>query len=163
MNRQPWLVVDGYDLITTYKNKWRLLHNNFCGSQNNIVHHFCHGPINEIGPMFTGAIIHLQKLEKLQSFKIYHGTALFEKMPNWHKLDVLFFLSILPPFSSWTSIVSKPLATKNFSFFTCESIGQIEYCLTTTPGLAIVHFYIPKCFIKESNFDTDSFSLPFTL
>jgi hypothetical protein len=113
---------------------------------------------------FVGAIFHLQKLEKpLQSFKICHRTTLFEKMPNCHKLDLLFSLSALPPFSSWTATMSKPLAVYNFSFFTCELVGQIEYYLIATLGLAIVHFCILKCLIKESNFDTNSLSLPFTL
>jgi hypothetical protein len=59
--------------------------------------------------------------------------------------------------------VSKPLAAKNFSFFTCELVGQIEYYPTATIGLAIVHFCIPECLIKKSNFNTNSLSLPFTL
>jgi hypothetical protein len=95
------LVVNGTNLITIHKNKKRLLHNNFCGLEDNIVHCFCHGPIGGIGLVFARAIFHLQKLEKpLQSFKVYHVITLFEKMPNCHKLDVFFFLFALPPFSS---------------------------------------------------------------
>ncbi len=79
---------------------------------------------------------------------------------NWM---YFFFLSALPPSSSWATTMSKPLATKNFSFFTCELVGQIKYRPTTTPSLVIVDFCILECLIKESNFNTNSLSLPFTL
>lgn len=59
MKRQPRLVVHGCDLVRTHKNERRFLHNNFYGSQDNIVHRFWHGLINGIGLVFVGAILHL--------------------------------------------------------------------------------------------------------
>ncbi len=47
-----------------------------------------------------------------------------------------------------------------FLFFRWELKGQEKYCPRKTFSLALLHFFIPKCLMKESNFGTINFSLP---
>jgi hypothetical protein len=51
----------------------------------------------------------------------------------------------------------------NFLFCTWTLVGQIYNSLTTISGLTFMHFFKPKCLMKEFRFRTIIFSFPFML
>lgn len=103
---------------------------------------------NWVWPMFSRAILNLQKLEKVcEAFKIGHGAARFEKMPNCNKQKIFFLF-----FVSWTTTIFHALNVNKNSFFTCMLVGDKTFSPTTNMGLATMHFLIFECLIKESNF-----------
>jgi hypothetical protein len=163
MNRQPWLVVDGCDLITTHI-KGDFCTTTFMAHKTTLCITYAMVQLVEANQCLQGQFSTFKNLKSpFNLSKSFMGQPYLRRCQIATNWMYFFSVSTLPPFSSWTSTMSKPLVVDNLSFFTCELVGQIEYFPTTILGLAIVHFHIPKCLIKNSNFSTNSLSLPSTL
>ncbi len=79
---------------------------------------------NWVWPMFSEAILNLQKSKKVcVAFKIGHGVARLEKMPNCNKLEI-FFLFFLGPNHKLNNNNFSCLECKHFIFHMCVSGGQ---------------------------------------
>ncbi len=77
---------------------------------------------------------------------------------NWMILHLLSIV-ILPTHTISTTMF-QPLLAHNHLFLACWLSINMKYCFTTHLMHATLHFCLPTCFWKLSNFNINNFSLP---
>ncbi len=108
MNKNPRLAVQSGDLVAIDWNESSMLDQQHSMFQNNIMHGSSHTPTNWVYLMFPRRMVYFQEIKQtFHMLKISHGSTMFLKMKNCHKLD-LFFIFVFPPLTTNSAIESRP-------------------------------------------------------
>jgi hypothetical protein len=105
-------------------------------------------------------MFHFQELEKpLEFFKICHRVLLLVLMEDYNKLQVFFFLCFVIICNLHNNCIMS-FGGMQFLIFHAQALeGQRKDCPIITIGLALLHFLILECLMKESSFGINNFSL----